>query len=357
MPILDGATSKHCHTMPVIADHIGSYYIRGYLQGAVYKGFDPEAILKQADIYPSVYTDPNASITGEQLQRLILTTREVMNDHYMGFLQVPGKLGMDSHAGRVAVCEETLGEGLRQLCDFINVVRSDEEREYVADTESGEFSLIYRFSDLVEGMDAHLLYWFRMYWGYKFYCWLTGQRIKLTRVCFSSPEPAEAIDYQRVFNCSIEFNQPNNRLCFDQRHLVKPVIRNEVELLSGDFPQRFSNWFTIPGSDQSLSSQVEQILIELHREGMYSPTAKVIAGILSMSSRTLTRKLGKEKTSFQKIKTKVRCELAKKLLLSSDVPVTQIAVRVGFAEPGDFTRAFIGWTGQTPSSYRANAGH
>jgi len=49
----------------------------------------------------------------------------------------------------------------------------------------------------------------------------------------------------------------------------------------------------------------------------------------------------------------VRCDIAQDLLINSDISLTVIAEKIGFSEPGDFTRAFLSWTGQTPSSFRA----
>ncbi len=331
---------------------LGHYYIYGYLQGVVNQGIDPVEVLEDANLSPSLYTDPQASINGKELQRLILSIRTRLNDHYLGFLQVPGKLAMDAEAGRAAVKSDTLGEGIRHLSAFINAVRSDEERDLINHHGADEATLVYRFEGFQPGVDSHLLYWFRMYWGLRFYCWLIGQHIKLTRVDFSSPKPPESIDYEVAFNCPVYFEQPLDCYHFDSKYLLEPIIRNEVELFSGGFFEKTPNWFSFPGRDQTLTSQVEQVIIELNRQGMASPSIEVLAGIMAMSPRTLSRKLSKEKTSFQTIKTKVRSDIATRLLTESDLPIAQIAESIGFTEPGDFTRAFITWKGVTPSSYR-----
>ncbi len=39
--------------------------------------------------------------------------------------------------------------------------------------------------------------------------------------------------------------------------------------------------------------------------------------------------------------------------MNSQLPISVVADKVGFAEPGDFTRAFTQWTGQTPKDYRS----
>ncbi len=331
---------------------IGSYYIRGYLQGAINTGCDPKAILMAAGIDHAIYRDPSGQINGEQFQEFILALRETLDDVYMGFLRVPGKLAMEQAARLAAVKEETLGEGIRSLLGFINAVRSDEVRD-CAVGESDDCVMSVRFSGFNPGVDPHLLYWYRIYGDYRFYCWLLGTRIRLTCVCFSASRPTQYLDYESIFHCPVYFDQPVDQYCFNKGSLVAPIIRDEVELYNDDYLKPAGNWFTLPGRDQSLASQVEQVLLELIRQGMTSPSIGVIANIMSVSSRTLSRKLAKEDCGFQEIKAKVRRDMAFHLLLNADIPITRIAEKVGFTEPGDFTRAFTAWTGQNPSSYRA----
>lgn len=350
MKVFPASPSSIDLTGPAYSSTLGSYYIQGYLAGADRHGLDLAGIAKKADIELDI-GDPTATINGEQLQRLILVVRENLNDHYMGMLQVPGKLGMDIRAGFATMEGEYLGEGLRYLVDFINAVRSDEERSLEVD-ERGEASLIYRFAGIAEGADSHLLYWYRMYWGYRFYCWLVGERIQLEKVCFSSRRPQAAINYEQVFGCPVFFDLPRDQLCFHKRWLTLPIIRDKVELANGDFPQRYQDWFAIPGDDQTFAARVEKILTGFSRDGKHNVTMSDVADALSISSRTLSRRLAEEKESFQRIKSRVRFKLAAGLLCNSDIPLRAIAEKVGFSEPGDFTRAFIRWAGQTPSSYR-----
>jgi AraC family transcriptional regulator len=49
-----------------------------------------------------------------------------------------------------------------------------------------------------------------------------------------------------------------------------------------------------------------------------------------------------------------RIERAKQLLTNRELPVTAIALDVGFSETSTFTAAFHGVNGQTPSRYRRN---
>ena len=48
----------------------------------------------------------------------------------------------------------------------------------------------------------------------------------------------------------------------------------------------------------------------------------------------------------------LRAEAAKKLLRETDMPVREIGVKVGYYDPGSFTRRFKQMTGLTPVQYR-----
>ncbi|MNO03899.1 HTH-type transcriptional regulator VirS [compost metagenome] len=71
-----------------------------------------------------------------------------------------------------------------------------------------------------------------------------------------------------------------------------------------------------------------------------------------MNLRTLQRHLQQAGTSYQRILDELRQELAGRYLADSDLPIQEIALRLGFSEPRSFHRSFKAWTGRTPGEYR-----
>ena len=332
---------------------LGSYYIRGCLQGAVQKGYDPLEIVAKAGLDPAVYDDDNATIDGEELQRLVTTTCNVLNDTYLGFMDVQGKLRMSYLAFSSALKCHTFGEALHQLVVFVNAVRNDIRIGYKVDRTNDELVVLLNASGFSKGVDPYLAYWFETYWFYKGLCWLVGQRLALKRICFQGEKAPEQVNYRLLFDCPITYNQEAGAMYLPLESLKLPVIRTEVELRDGGMARECPNWFELPGEGQSLTHKVEQLLIDLYQEGGNTPTLQVLADILCASPRTVSRHLHKENATFQDIKDKVRRQLADRLLTTTELPVSQIAERVGFWEPADFTRAYVRWTGETPSDFRA----
>ncbi len=331
---------------------LGSGYVRGCLQGALSKGYDPIDLLRAAQIDVSLYSDPHATINGEQLQRLIMTIRRALNDEYLGFLEVQGKLEMGYMVSRAAVRCATFGQAVAKVVKLVNAVRSDMVLGLEPDTDD-TVAIAFKVTQFRANVEQHFVSSLNLFWVYKWLCWMIGERIKLSRVGFSSGSPDGELDFCSLFQCPVEFNLESSRLCFSKHYLGAPIIRNEIELRDREFSFGQSDWFAIPGKDQSISTHVEQLLLDLYRQGRGPANLEVLSDMLRCSPRTLSRRLQRENVTFQDIKVKVRRELAQKLLTSTKMSITEIAEMVGFAEPADFTRAYVAWTGHTPSHYRA----
>ena len=101
------------------------------------------------------------------------------------------------------------------------------------------------------------------------------------------------------------------------------------------------------------SDVATRVLLELlEAEGDY-PTLQAMAKTLSMSERTLIRKLKAQSTSYQRLLDDVRQELALWYLRKTDLPVEAIAERVGYRDTTNFSRTCRRWFGVTPRELRA----
>lgn len=90
-------------------------------------------------------------------------------------------------------------------------------------------------------------------------------------------------------------------------------------------------------------------LLKRDAEGFRSATE--VAAALSLSSRTLKRKLALRDTSFSALLDDDRRDRAL-ALLEGDVPLQRVADLLGYSDVANFTRAFRRWTGTSPGHYR-----
>lgn len=79
---------------------------------------------------------------------------------------------------------------------------------------------------------------------------------------------------------------------------------------------------------------------------------KTVAKLLCIGVRSLQRALKEEGTTFRKIRAQVVLHHASFLLADTDMPIEQIAAKLGFSESRSFRRAFIGATGLSPTAFR-----
>jgi AraC-like DNA-binding protein len=92
-------------------------------------------------------------------------------------------------------------------------------------------------------------------------------------------------------------------------------------------------------------------LLQRH-EGGY-PGIEEAAGSLCMSSRTLKRKLQRLGLNFRSLVDDARKDAVLRDVLNPGLRFDEIAVRMGYSDPANLTRAFRRWTGESPSHYRA----
>lgn len=83
------------------------------------------------------------------------------------------------------------------------------------------------------------------------------------------------------------------------------------------------------------------------------PNVERLATRLSMSGRTLQRRLADLGTSFQDVLDQVRFDLARAWLQDARLDLSQVAYLLGYSELRAFDRAFRRWANMSPGEWRA----
>src|SRR5258705_4859232 len=159
--------------------------------------------------------------------------------------------------------------------------------------------------------------------------------------------PAEMRSF---FGCDVEFGAASDEIIFPAPVASLPIVGSDNYL--NDLLLRYAEEALAdrPQERASLRSAVERVLPQLLPHAKAS--ASNIAQKLTISTRTLSRKLRHEDGAFGEILKETRAALAKRYLAERDLPVSEIAWLLGYVEVSSFTNAFKRWTGMTPRQFR-----
>jgi AraC-like DNA-binding protein len=82
-------------------------------------------------------------------------------------------------------------------------------------------------------------------------------------------------------------------------------------------------------------------------------SAERVAALFSMHPRTLNRRLNTHGVGYQELLDEMRFDMARQMLSGSDLPVSEVAVMLHYADARAFIRAFRRWSDETPARWRA----
>ncbi|MES2489697.1 MAG: helix-turn-helix transcriptional regulator, partial [Pseudomonadota bacterium] len=124
-----------------------------------------------------------------------------------------------------------------------------------------------------------------------------------------------------------------------------------------------------PALHQQAEYRVEQRLAQLPRKAglladieqalsaqprLLGQGIEQVATILELHPRTLQRRLREQGEGFAELQARVRYRIACEALRDSTEDIESISERLGFSDRRSFTRAFVRWSGVSPSIFRQN---
>lgn len=175
-----------------------------------------------------------------------------------------------------------------------------------------------------------------------------GKELPVTRVALPHDGQRRSRRYQEFFGCTVEFGAAGSCIEFSSSILDFPLPHRDAT--ASEYLRQQCQLLVSKLRDQGqLIASVRQLL--LARPGVF-PDIEQVAERLSISVRTLQRKLNDEGTSFQHVLDEVRFQLAKEYLSETRLPLQEISLLLGYNEPSNFTHAFKRWATMAPNFYR-----
>jgi len=324
--------------------------VRDIIQYVVAQGVDRHRLYSAAHLDPTWLDDPDRQVSGEVLKHLWREAVEQTGDRNLGlhigeafdlaaigivgyvllncqtYEQVLTKLSQYTRLFSQGVAiHHAVVEGWVQCdCQIIGGVNnylSDEPRQPIEST----------FAALITATRQ-----------------LTGKFLPVQAVWFQHSFLEDCSEHQRIFQTTVQFNQPMNRIVFDVSCLDWTVRSANATLLSMFEHHAIAMLNT---QSQSHTQKVKQAIMQKLQGEI--PTIEAIARNLTTSVRQLQRELQAEQTTYQQLLDQTRKELALQHIQHSETSIHDVAFLLGFSEPSAFHRAFKRWTGQTPRRYRS----
>jgi AraC-like DNA-binding protein len=178
---------------------------------------------------------------------------------------------------------------------------------------------------------------------------MTRRRISPVRAEFMHSRPSARIDYEAHLGCPVRFRADWDAVAFESETMQMKIVGANDKLLKvlemacrkilGPAPKK-----------QDIVHDVRSLIVDGLARGAVQ--VDTVASKLSMSSKTLERRLGQRGASFSALSDVIRQEFGKEYLKETDFRLDQIAYLIGYSEPAALVRAFKRWTGNTPMAFR-----
>lgn len=318
-------------------------FVQAVLKHTAAAGIDPIELMRKNRISPRLLLEEEARISIERFATLQSSVIQAMKDESMGYASrplLPGTWAMMCYA--VIHCT-TLEEALRRFCRYFSVIDCGLHCQLVIDKELSWVELEHHDTTSRYGLST---FFFNIH---RFVSWLIQARFPLIQVNLSHQPWGQPIDYRHMFQGHrVEFGQPKNQLVFASSLLTKAVTQNE-QTLNRYLRHPILTMLTLDYRHSSWATKVRDIL---RKDLNFMPELNEVSIQLNIHPQTLRRRLAAEGASYKDIKNQLRRDTALHYLGKQGLSIEEIAHRAGFSESSAFIRAFKGWTGVTPYTYR-----
>lgn len=311
-------------------------------------GIAPARVLRNVGLDPAAFDDWERRIGFASLGRLLDDCVEATGCPHFGLLvgQHFDPAATLTLLGDVMRHSETVGAALRALVRFQHI------------TDRGAVPM------LLEPSPTRAIFAYSIYYhdtpaaaqiydggiaiGQGIMQMLCGPRWRADEVALARSAPADTAPYRRFFGCRVRFDAELSGLSFPARLLRQPV----------------------PGADAARYAALQQALRERSAAALgsfaeqvrralppmvYTGTAHIaqVSALFDLHERTLRRMLAAEGTTFHRLATEARFEVARQLLGETQLSLSDIAATLGYSADSAFSRAFRLWAGATPGGWRA----
>jgi AraC-like DNA-binding protein len=289
--------------------------------------------------------DPDERIPVARVHELLAAALEVTGDPDLGLkagrLMSPGHGGAVDYAMRSA---RTVADAIAIVTRYARLINDALDLQFEVEDDRAVLRLASRMLAPRAATDFMMSGFHAVHAR----TWLSDPSMLECWLPYRAPE--DRAEHARTFApARVRFDMPSCAFVFAARELqaqlptaderFHAIIRKHVEWSFAELPPT-----------QSLTARVRDLAAQELPYG--DPTAAHLARRLSMSPRTLGRKLEDEGTTFSAVFDDMRRQLALRYVAGQRIQLSEVAFLLGFSDVTTFHRSFKRWTRQTPVEYR-----
>jgi AraC-like DNA-binding protein len=312
-------------------------------------GKDPAVILSKVGLTPEEARDPAIRLEVRTQIKLLELAADEVQDQWLGFHLARSfdlrEIGLVYY---VIASSDQLADALRNAERYSRINNEGVRLHFSMQDGTAAIALDYVNVDRDAEMH-HMEFW--LVTLVRICRQVTNGRLAPSRLKMKHTRAETSAEFRDFFGVDIEFGANADEICFPQPTGLLPVVGRDEYL--NELLRRYAEeaLASKPRERLTVRSKAEDILPKLLPHG--KAVASEVARQLGMSSRTLSRKLADEGTSFAEILEQLRAALAKRYLNDETLPVSEIAWLLGYREVSSLTHAFKRWTGMTPRRFRS----
>ena len=321
--------------MPNLSPTVPISFVQNMLTGAR-RTLGPahvEDLLLKSGIAPSFLDGRSARITREQFVRLYEVVAITTGDEMLGLWSRPIRAGTLKYLCLSLLDAPSLLTAMYRFTRFWNLLLDDYALRLSRQDNVVTLALEPLTAEAVPVIFGHEL---MIKLSHGVASWLVGRQLPIVSVGFGFSRPDHFVEYAQLFPGPVTLDQDYTSIRFDERLLRQRFHRTRTELLQfvrrAPDQVRYSSLLTMI----STASRVRRYMAD--KVGI-DLSLDAAARALFMSGRTLSRRLGVEHTSFQRVKDEMRRDLAIQQLVRPRTSVDEIALLVGFDNTPAFHRA------------------
>ncbi|WP_296066207.1 AraC family transcriptional regulator [uncultured Agrobacterium sp.] len=311
------------------------------------RGIDIIPICTSLDIDPATFNSLTERISLDRFCRLLETCALIAGDDTFG-LQCAATFpaGASGAFGYGLMSAPTVRAFLRFLQDHVYYATNNSNFTMVTDAKQATLSWTFapviakreQYVDFVLGI---LMQRLRD---------ILGDRTNQVDIGLERPKPSNLQLFKERMSTRVSFSQPIHTMrfpaplldavnpnadarLFELMNLQCRMLRPETSSDATQFIDQVKRYMQMRLSDAELS-------------------LGEIAPYFNLSERSFQRRLAELGTNLNEIKDAIRKNAGFKLLVESDLPVSDIGYRLGYSTPGAFSRSVSRWFGATPTDIR-----